>query len=121
MQKSSLERYLKHKSLPQAPTQAPVKAIEKFGDRRIVTFQDGTRKTYTHNDLVKQFNARLQADQAAIAMKSIRETAGGKHRVTIGGTEKGERKEYQHRGSAVNAVKRAYPMAAKVNKGFYVA
>ena len=123
MQKSSLERYLRLKSLPAAPTAAPVKAIEKFGDKRIVTFQDGTRKTYTKQDLVRQLNSRLQTEQASIAMRSIRKTPDGTHRVTIGGAEHGERKEFVHRGHAVNAVKRAYPKAVKTEvkgKGFYV-
>ncbi len=113
MQPSSLQRYLQGKSLPNANTESPVKRIEKRGSERIVTFADGTRQTFSKAGLVSQFTSRLQTEQAKAALKSIRETPQGTHKVTIGGRVEGERREVRYQGHAVNAVRKAYPKAVK--------
>ena len=115
MQPSSLQRYLEGKHLPTYEA-APVKRIEKKGTDRIVTFEDGTKKVYTERRLLSLFHKRLQTDQAKKALRSIRQTPNKTFKVTIGGNVKGERKEFKHRGHALNAIKKAYPES----KGFYV-
>lgn len=115
---SSMMRFLKGRQLPDAGTDAPIARVVKQGNKRIVTFGDGTRKTYTKANLVAQFNKRLQQDQAKMAVRSIRfvDEKRKSVKVTIGGKQKGERKTYSSRGHALRAVERAYPHT----RGFYV-
>ena len=106
MQHSNLEAYLKGKTLPNQ--EAPVKAIYRFGDRRIVVTKTGERETMSTNKLHQQFVQVLAEHQKTSMMKTLRRLSDGRASVQIGGKEKGERKTYASVAGAKAAVARHY-------------
>ena len=108
---SNLARYLAGQRLQGAETTSPVKQVYKRGEFRTVEHQDGTRTTYTKRQLMNRFNSTLQTNQAKLALKSIKRMEDHTARVTLGGSQRGERKTYVSVPAAKAAVKRRYPKA----------
>lgn len=118
---SSLSDKLKGKRIE--GSSAPVKAVLKRGDTRLIVFE--SRKTLKgepqfirvkHQQALDIFHATIRKKQEASAKRSIRVAKDGSAQATIGGAVKGVRKSYVSKQAAEAAIKRHHEKANKVGR-----
>jgi hypothetical protein len=102
---SSTERYLKGKIYP--GTDSKISSVEKEGAVRVIHLKKGGQVTVSKEQLRAVMSDIMSAEQKADMLKTMRKTSKGVS-VTIGGTEKGERKTYKTAAAAKAAVSRYY-------------
>lgn len=110
---SSSERFLRGRVLSaEGMPESPVRSVTKVdSNRRVIYFENGTKKTVTQKQLFLALQSTLANQERARAETTLRPTLDGKYEAKIGGLKQGTVRKYNNRESAIAAMNRHHNLS----------